>query len=328
VVNLGGTTLFDNAAGGTLRKSAGTGTLTINIPFANAGDARCQAGTMSFSSGYTQSAGSISVEGGTISSVTPLNIQGGLVGGFGTFATAITNAGSLAPGLSPGAVAITGTYTQTAAGAFDVEIGGVAPGSDHDQANLSDAAALSGSLNVSLVNGFMPADLDTFTIMTFGSSSGAFSAVNLPDLPGDLRWKIHHNPTSFVLEVLADLDGDGVRNMDDCAPSDPTAWSVPAEVAGVAFASDAQTVLWASLAAQAGPSTIYDALRGLIAELPVGGASETCLASGTTATQATDASTPAPGAGFYYLVRGRNVCGVGHYGTTSSGAPRTSSACP
>lgn len=196
-------------------------------------------------------------------------------------------------------------------------------------AGLDGAEGLAGALNVSLINGFSPSDFDTFTIMTFTSSTGTFEVLNLPSLGGDLVWKIHYNPTSIVLEVLADLDGDGVRNSEDCAPSDPTAWSVPAEVPGAAFAGDGQTFSWTSLAAQAGPATVYDAMRGLVSELPVGaGAAESCLASGATANQITDTSTPALGAAFYYLVRGKNVCGVGTYGSTTGGEPRLTTACP
>ena len=43
---------------------------------------------------------------------------------------------------------------------------------------------------------------------------------------------------------------------------------------------------------------------------------------------AEDAQTPGPAAGFYYLVRGRNVCGDGTYGRASDGTSRASAACP
>jgi hypothetical protein len=196
-------------------------------------------------------------------------------------------------------------------------------------AGLDGAEGLAGALNVSLINGFSPSDFDTFTIMTFTSSTGTFEVLNLPSLGGDLVWKIHYNPTSIVLEVLADLDGDGVRNSSDCAPSDPTVWAVPTEVSGVAFATDGVTLSWTSLATQAGPATTYDVVRGLVSELRVGGgAAETCLASGDTANQAADAAVPALGAAFHYLVRGVNVCGAGTYGAASDGAPHETEACP
>ena len=319
---------FDNLAGGTLRKSAGAGAATSNVPFTNAGVVRAMSGTLSFSGGYTQSAGSTLVEGGVLSSTTPLDIQGGTVGGSGTIAAAVTNAGSLSPGLSPGLLTVAGTWTQTAGATFNVELGGVAPGTAHDKVAVSSAAGLAGTLNVTLVNGFSPADLDTFTIMTYGSSVGSFSAINLPTLGGDLVWKVHHDPTAFVLEVLADLDGDGVRNSTDCRPSDPTVWAIPSSVTGLGFTADGQ-VTWGSLAAQAGTATVYDVMRGRVSELPVGGgASETCLASGVSTTQMPDTTTPALGTALYYLVRGTNVCGVGTWGTTSAGAEHVTLACP
>jgi hypothetical protein len=88
-------------------------------------------------------------------------------------------------------------------------------------------------------------------------------------------------------------------------------------------------VSWASLAAQAGPQTVYDAMRGILSQLPAGGgAAEICLATNSATTQLTDATIPASRTGLYYLVRGKNVCGVGTYGTRSNGTPRTPAVCP
>jgi hypothetical protein len=325
--------LFENAASGTFRKTGATQSTTFQVAFTNAGSVRAQKGTLSFAGGYTQNAGSTTAEGGTIASVVGLDIQGGSIGGSGTINAAVADAGHLAPGLSPGpsmgAVTIVGTCTQTAGAAFDVDIAGLVAGSGHDQANITGAATLAGALDVTLVNGFVPAELDTFTVMTFPSSVGEFDAFNLPVLGGDLAWKYHHNANAIVLEIVADLDGDGVRNASDCAPTDPGTWSLPAEIAGVAFAADNTTMSWDSLSVQAGPAVGYDAMRGLISQLPAGGgAAETCLASGTAATSVADLSTPALGTGYYYLVRGGNPCGKGTYGTRSNGTPRTPVVCP
>lgn len=45
-------------------------------------------------------------------------------------------------------------------------------------------------------------------------------------------------------------------------------------------------------------------------------------------TTLSDATVPAPGAGFWYLSRGKNACGNGTYGTQSNGTPRTTTTCP
>lgn len=320
---------FENQSGATLRKSAGTGTSTIGVPFTNAGTVRAQTGTLGFTGGYVQTAGLTSAEGGALGASSPLDIQGGTVGGNSTIGAGLLNGGHLAPGLSPGSLAITGSLTQTSGSTFDVEIGGTTPGTQHDRAVVGGAVALAGTLNVTLVNGYSPADQDLFTIMTFPSATGEFDSLSLPPIGGGLSWKYHHNAGSIVLEVFADLDGDGVGNALDCLPGDATVWSIPEEIAGVVIDFDTQTIAWDSLAAQSGPATLYDVMRGDLSELPAGGgASETCVSSDTATVSITDATTPALGTGFYYLVRGGNACGIGSYGNQSNGTPRSTPACP
>ena len=73
---------------------------------------------------------------------------------------------------------------------------------------------------------------------------------------------------------------------------------------------------------------MYDVVRGGTADLPVGGGGETCLVSGAATPLIVDAGEPVPGAAFYYLVRAKNACGVGTYGTRTGGTPRTTAACP
>jgi cysteine-rich repeat protein len=109
----------------------------------------------------------------------------------------------------------------------------------------------------------------------------------------------------------------------------------PAEVddgVRVAPSGPAAVIQW-NPAARATSSSI---LRGLVSSLPVGpgDGDEACLASdlplGTTTW--TDASIPGVGAGFWYLVRGDNVCGHGPYGsqtgTDGTPVPRFSMTCP
>jgi hypothetical protein len=138
-----------------------------------------------------------------------INIQGGTLTGIGTITGSVTTAtgagaGQVSPGLSPGILNITGTYTQGAAGALNIELGGTTPGNNannHDQLNVSGAATLSGVLNVSLVNGFTPAAGDTFTIMNYGSHSGTFTTVNLPALDEGLTWNVNYNATTVILSI-------------------------------------------------------------------------------------------------------------------------------
>jgi hypothetical protein len=107
--------------------------------------------------------------------------------------------------------------------------------------------------------------------------------------------------------------------------------SVPGEIANVNFGADDATITWT--ASGAGPGTVHDVLRGVIAQFPVGtGGGESCFASGIAAATTSDPATPPVLSGYWYLIRGRNACATGTYGfRTVGGAPgaeRTSTSCP
>ena len=130
----------------------------------------------------------------------------------------------------------------------------------------------------------------------------------------------------------ADLDGDGRANTSDCAPADPTAQDPPAaEINGVAVSgAGAATLTWTPLGGA--PITwTYDLLRGSLQQAHADNslAAATCLATAVPAAPFSDTAPPAPGDGFYYLVRVRNACGPGPLGAGSAGAPaRPSPICP
>jgi hypothetical protein len=102
-------------------------------------------------------------------------------------------------------------------------------------------------------------------------------------------------------------------------------------VTNVLMNADGITITWDPVVG-APAGTVYDIVRGRVAELPVGsGANETCVQAGTPAPPAVD-TTPAGTSALWYLIRGRHVCGTGTYGTRmTNGAPgavRISGVCP
>ena len=132
----------------------------------------------------------------------------------------------------------------------------------------------------------------------------------------------------YVPGLDLDTDGDGTMCAADCNDADAGAHAAPSEITGQVFV-DAETMTWNSAAPAAGSATVHDVLVGLISEFPVGsGAGEACLASGIAESSTTDTGIPPSGDGFWYLIRGRNNCEAGPYGTDSAGTPRTSGACP
>jgi hypothetical protein len=133
------------------------------------------------------------------------------------------------------------------------------------------------------------------------------------------------NPVSCTPADECFLEGACVSATGQCANAPVPG---PGEIANVSL-PDKTTIVWDAATVAAGLDTVYDVARGLTEELPVGsGAAETCIELGSTDASATDLDTPEIGACFWYLVRARNSCGVGSYGTTSAGAPRTTAVCP
>jgi hypothetical protein len=128
-------------------------------------------------------------------------------------------------------------------------------------------------------------------------------------------------------------DGNACTVNDACSGGScgGVAITVPAEVADLRFGANHETMSWSS-AAGAGPGTTHDVVRGFESTLPVGAGSVTCLQSGLAEATTSDSQVPATGQTFWYLVRGKNTCGTGTYGSEASHGvptvPRTTTACP
>ncbi|MGO9919871.1 MAG: beta strand repeat-containing protein, partial [Isosphaeraceae bacterium] len=193
---------------GILEKTGGSGTTTIAFPFDDAGAVEETSGTLDIAStsnlsggtltGGTWIAGTNSTlnlnstistlaanvtlegSGATVSGLSGLSqipfggklaLQGGA--SFSTTGN-LDNAGTI--DLAAGTIGVNGTYTQETTGTYDVGVSGTSAGSQYGQLNVTGQAAVSGTLSVSLTNGYMPTLGDSFSILTFGSKTGDFSA--------------------------------------------------------------------------------------------------------------------------------------------------------
>jgi fibronectin-binding autotransporter adhesin len=238
--NVSGT--LTNAAGGQL----GVGGYTVQGEFTGAGSSDLNAGAVSNSgavaiyaynlpggtstsstltvtgsgNAYTQSGPSAStlVEGSLLAPA--VNIEGGILQGTGTVAGAVTNGAAVAGGTgaaSPGLLTITGSYTQTSGGTLDeIVAGATTRGSSYSAIDISGAAALDGTLNVSAVNGFTFAPNESLDILNFAPNqlSGSFSTLQygsqtasgsgLIDLGSDTALAVAYNGSSgqVLLEVV------------------------------------------------------------------------------------------------------------------------------
>jgi hypothetical protein len=142
----------------------------------------------------------------------PLTLTG-YIKGVGVFNN-VTFTGQLDPGLSPTILTV-GNIALSPTSTLIMELAGTSPGSGYDQIQASGALALNGALQVSLLDGFTPAAGNSFNLFDWASSTGTFSSLLLPALPGALAWDISQLYATGVLSISApaftadfDLDGD------------------------------------------------------------------------------------------------------------------------
>ena len=161
--------------------------------------------------------GTVTLDGGSIDATTIDNTDGGtfdFIDGtltVDTFLGDLTqDGGTISPGDSPGTTTITGNYTINA-GTLEIEIGGLIQGTEYDFLDVAGNVDLGGTLDVSLIDGFVPAPGDAFEIITAASILGTFATESLPALPGSLEWFVHYSGTSVELTstFAGDFDFDG-----------------------------------------------------------------------------------------------------------------------
>lgn len=126
------------------------------------------------------SSGALTIAVGTIASSVTVSASGTL-GGSGQVIGSLSNAGNVAPGNSPGTIAVNGNYSQTSTGDLNIEIGGTTAGTQYDQLVVNGTVTLDGDLVVSLINSFTPAVGNSFTIISNDGTdavSGIFAGRN------------------------------------------------------------------------------------------------------------------------------------------------------
>ncbi len=132
-----------------------------------------------------------------------VNLEGGTLTGSGVINGNVANSAAVSPGgvANAGTLSVTGSYTQTSGGSLNVAVGGLTAGSQYDQLNVAGTATLGGTLNASLINGFVPPSGQVFNVLTFASSSGAFSTFNSPQSNGTTVFVEVPTPTSVNLQT-------------------------------------------------------------------------------------------------------------------------------
>jgi T5SS/PEP-CTERM-associated repeat protein/autotransporter-associated beta strand protein len=210
-----------------------TGAAQLALTGANSysGDTNLSGGTLALTdSGSFASSPTISVDAGATLDVS--GVTGGLnyngtrfalangqtLKGNGTVvgAAEISTGSTLAPGNSAGTLS-TDSVSITGGGTISMELAGTDPGVEYDRLIVTGELAFGGTLLVETIDGFAPELGDSFDLFGFTTASGAFNALQLPDLEGGLTWDTSQLYTDGVLSIAisGDFNDDGVVSMAD-----------------------------------------------------------------------------------------------------------------
>ena len=157
-------------------------------------------------------------EGGIVVADAVLIEAMGQLDGDGAIEALVTNDGIVRPGYPTGTLTMNGSFANGPTGNLHIELAGSDPGG-FDAIAVQGPVSLGGTLNVSLIDGFVPIAGDTFTIITANFISGDFDLLTLPKLPPPRFWEVIQGANSVALHVgpviPGDLDGDGSVGVKD-----------------------------------------------------------------------------------------------------------------
>lgn len=196
------TLLVNLTTGGNNRSTTFVGTIGGPGGLTKAGTGTMQLTANNTYAGLTTVAGGTLVVDGSIAGHAVVQSNATLAGS-GTIVGNVTvhAGGTLAPGNSPGTMTF-GGLTLLDNSVLQMEIGPVS-----DQVLVSGSGLLSGTLNVSLVEGFTPNLGQTFTMLAAGTVIGGFSQEVLPVF-SNRTFEVILHPQSVVLKVVPVLPGD------------------------------------------------------------------------------------------------------------------------
>ena len=207
----GSGTITNSAASGTATLTVnGTGTFNgviqngsvANVALTIAGGTVTLSGANTYTGTTTVSGGTLLVNGSITSAVT-VNSSATLSGN-GTIIGSVNDSGTVDPGTVGGAGTLTiqGNYVQNSGGKLTEDIGGATAGTQYNQIIVTGTASLAGTLNVCLINGYLPTLDSTFPIMTFASSSGDFATKTYSNPGGGNALLSGYTPASLVISVV------------------------------------------------------------------------------------------------------------------------------
>ena len=197
--------LTTNAGKGVLSLQSGQ-SLTTPGNFTNKAKVIVGVGSTFTAGGSFNNAAGITTVDGTLAASKGLTLTKGTIQGQGALAGVVTSSGTLIAGDSttkPGTMVVTGSYTQNATGALDVDITGTSPGTQYSQLVVSNGASLNGILNIKRKAGFVPAIGTHFKILTASAVSGTFATVTGAGINSAEHFSVNYSSNAVTLTVVS-----------------------------------------------------------------------------------------------------------------------------
>ncbi|MFT5524003.1 MAG: hypothetical protein ACI9HK_001953, partial [Pirellulaceae bacterium] len=126
----------------------------------------------------------------------------GDVRGRGDFDGQILFTGTFAPGNSPALIPFASDLSFGANATLFVELGGLQPGSEFDRIEVAGTANLDGTLQVQLINGFVPQVGDEFEVITFADRNADFDTYLGMSISPDVRLVADINNNRLILRAV------------------------------------------------------------------------------------------------------------------------------
>jgi hypothetical protein len=193
-----GTRIRSDEVGATI---SGTGTIRLNANTAN------------------PDTGALGTDNGTFTLALG---AGQTLEGSGRIRVSTTNGGRMSPGLAASPIGVIDVanfpLTQTAGATLAVDVAGTAIG-QYDRVTSNSTVNLDGTLEVDILNGFVPVLGDEFVVISAASRTGTFEQIVTPNPGPNNAWRVRYEPTRAVLTVTCapDIDGDHTVSLQDLA---------------------------------------------------------------------------------------------------------------
>lgn len=131
--------------------------------------------------------------------------KGSVFGNGGKLEANVSSSGTITAAdssASTGALNVGGNYSQNSGGALDVNLAGSASG-QFNVFSVTGSAKLNGTLNIKLLNNFVPAIGSTFRILTATPVTGKFTTVNGTKINSSEHFTVQYNSTNVTLLVAS-----------------------------------------------------------------------------------------------------------------------------